>query len=61
MSREELVGHLERTGLSPAWLARRLKVSRTAVWRWTSGRAPIPEDRAEEIFSCLGYVPTNPR
>lgn len=44
---------LEAQGRSAAWVADRIGVSRTSVWRWRRGSERIPPARVAQLATLL--------
>lgn len=46
-----------RRGVAAAELARSLDVARNTLWRWETGKGPIPQDKAELLAEILEVSP----
>lgn len=53
MTKDELIELFAAADRTPAWLARRLGVSRPTVGRWVQGERPVPASRVEKIRELL--------
>ena len=53
ITRADLVRWINEEGRNPAWLARRIGVTRQQVSTWTTGLAPVPSRYVDAIRRAL--------
>lgn len=56
MNPKEIKETLDRWGISQAWLARQLGVTRATVNKWINGTTPISEEYARKTKELLGNL-----